>query len=61
MRTRWHRLHAVGVAAPPERLFELLSDMPNYGKWLPPSKQFSSTRRIQPPGMLLMDSLPCHS
>ena len=33
--TRWHKLYRSNVAAPPAVLFELLSDMPNYQRWLP--------------------------
>ncbi|HUA03197.1 MAG TPA: SRPBCC family protein [Solirubrobacteraceae bacterium] len=31
------------VDAPPVTLFELISDMPNYGDWLPASNQFART------------------
>ena len=33
--SRWHKLYSSKVAAPPAVLFELLADMPNYGRWLP--------------------------
>jgi hypothetical protein len=36
------------VTAPHEQLFELLSDMPNYGGWLLGSNQFGSTTDIEP-------------
>jgi Polyketide cyclase / dehydrase and lipid transport len=36
------------VAAPPAALFELLSDMPNYGRWLPSSTQFARTTDVEP-------------
>jgi hypothetical protein len=29
-------------------LFDLLSDMPNYGRWLPGSSQFSATTDVEP-------------
>jgi len=36
------------VAAPPELLFKLLSDMPNYGEWLPGSGQYGATTDVEP-------------
>jgi hypothetical protein len=33
--SQWHKLHTSNVAASPELLFELLSDMPNHSRWLP--------------------------
>jgi hypothetical protein len=36
------------VTAPPAVLFDLLSDMPNYARWLPKSDQFQSTTDVQP-------------
>lgn len=47
-RSQWHKFYASTVAAPPQLLFALLSDMPNYGRWLPPSGQFSKTEDVQP-------------
>jgi hypothetical protein len=46
--SQWHRLYTSKVAASPELLFSLLSDMPNYGRWLPPSGQFSRTTDVEP-------------
>ena len=46
--TRWHKLYSSTVAAPPVVLFELLSDMPNYGRWLPGSGQFGETTDVEP-------------
>jgi uncharacterized protein YndB with AHSA1/START domain len=47
-RSQWHRLYTSKVAAPPERLFELLSDMPGYSRWLPASAEFSNTTAVEP-------------
>jgi hypothetical protein len=47
-RSQWHRFYTSKVAASPELLFGLLSDMPNYGRWLPPSGQFASTTDVEP-------------
>jgi uncharacterized protein YndB with AHSA1/START domain len=30
------------IHAPPEQVFNLISDLPNYGKWLPPSSLYGS-------------------
>jgi hypothetical protein len=35
--SQWHKFYDSHVAAPPGVLFELLADMPNYGRWLPGS------------------------
>jgi uncharacterized protein YndB with AHSA1/START domain len=47
-KSRWHRIYAAQVAAPPELLFRLLSDMPNYGEWLPTSEDFEATTDVEP-------------
>ncbi|HEX3714461.1 MAG TPA: SRPBCC family protein [Trebonia sp.] len=47
-RSQWHRFYAATVAAPPELLFSLLSDMPNYRRWLPSSGQFAGTTDVEP-------------
>jgi hypothetical protein len=41
--SQWHKYYRSEIAAPPEVLFELLSDLPNYSKWLPDSDQFKRT------------------
>jgi uncharacterized protein YndB with AHSA1/START domain len=46
--SQWHRFYTSTIAAPPALLFSLLSDMPNYGRWLPPSGQFSDTTDVEP-------------
>jgi len=47
-RFQWHKLYTTTVAAPPELLFRLLSDMPNYGDWLPGSGQYGRTTDVEP-------------
>ncbi len=47
-KSQWHRLYSAKVAAPPALLFELLSDMPNYRRWLPPSEAFGETTDVAP-------------
>jgi hypothetical protein len=46
--SQWHKLYTAQVVARPEVLFNLLSDMPNYGDWLPGSGQFGATTDIEP-------------
>jgi hypothetical protein len=46
--SQWHKLYSSSVAAPPATLFELLSDMPNYGRWLRGSSQFAATTDVEP-------------
>jgi hypothetical protein len=46
--SQWHRLYSAEVAALPTVLFDLLSDLPSYGRWLPASKQFGSTTDVEP-------------
>ena len=46
--SQWHKLYTADVAAPPERLFQLLSDMPHYGDWLPGSGSFGATTDVEP-------------
>jgi hypothetical protein len=46
--SRWHKFYSSRAAEPPAVLFELLSDMPNYGRWLPSSGQFDETTDVEP-------------
>jgi hypothetical protein len=46
--SQWHRFYSAKVAAPRNVLFELLSDMPNYRRWLPESEAFSRTTDVDP-------------
>jgi uncharacterized protein YndB with AHSA1/START domain len=46
--SQWHRFYTSKVAAPPGLLFGLLSDMPHYDRWLPPSGQFARTTDVEP-------------
>jgi hypothetical protein len=47
-RSQWHKFYAVDIAAPPQQLFALLADMPNYGQWLPGSDAFGHTTDVDP-------------
>jgi hypothetical protein len=46
--SHWHKLYATTVAAPPDTLFVLLSDLPNYHRWLPSSDQYAETTDVGP-------------
>jgi hypothetical protein len=46
--SQWHKYYRSDIAAPPEVLFALLSDMPNYATWLPNSDQFKRTTDVEP-------------
>ena len=46
--SRWHKFYSSEVAASPALLFALLSDMPKYTRWLPPSATFAGTSDVQP-------------
>ena len=47
-RSQWHRFYVSAIAAPPELLFKLLSDLPNYPTWLPGSSQYGATTTSSP-------------
>jgi hypothetical protein len=36
------------IAGPPEVIFDLVADMPNYGRWLPDSAVFGGTVKVTP-------------
>jgi hypothetical protein len=47
-KSHWHRFYKANIAAQPRVLFELLSDLPNYGRWLPRSEAFGETTDVVP-------------
>jgi hypothetical protein len=47
-KSQWHRFYRASIAAQPALLFQLLSDLPNYGRWLPPSEAFGETTDVMP-------------
>jgi len=47
-RSQWHRFYASSIQAPAELLFRLLSDLPNYGDWLPGSAAYGGTTDVDP-------------
>lgn len=46
--SQWHKFYSAKVNAPPQILFELLSDLPHYQRWLPTSDAFSRTADVDP-------------
>jgi uncharacterized protein YndB with AHSA1/START domain len=36
------------IEASPEAIFDLIADLPNYGRWLPGSQAFSATTQVSP-------------
>ena len=46
--SQWHKFYTTSIAASPDVLFDLLADMPNYGRWLPGSAAFGSTTEVDP-------------
>jgi hypothetical protein len=47
-KSQWHRFYKAKITARPAMLFELLSDMPNYARWLPQSEAFGETADVEP-------------
>jgi len=47
-RVQWHKFYASSIQAPAELLFRLLSDLPNYGEWLPGSAAYGGTTDVEP-------------
>lgn len=46
--SHWHKIYSAQVAAPPRVLFDLIADLPDYGRWLPGSAQFDRTAEVEP-------------
>jgi uncharacterized protein YndB with AHSA1/START domain len=47
-RSQWHKFYTAAINAPAERLFQLLSDLPGYGEWLPGSQAYGHTTDVTP-------------
>jgi carbon monoxide dehydrogenase subunit G len=43
-----HSRFTARIAGSPETIFDLLADMPNYGRWLPGSEAFGETTEVSP-------------
>jgi len=46
--SQWHKFYSAAIAAPPSVLFDLLCDLPNYGRWLPGSQAYGATTDVAP-------------
>jgi uncharacterized protein YndB with AHSA1/START domain len=44
----WHKVFTTQIEGSPEVIFELIADMPNYGRWLSGSKAFGATTQVSP-------------
>lgn len=47
-RSQWHKFYTSSIQAPADLLFRLLSDLPNYGEWLPGSAAYGGTTDVEP-------------
>jgi uncharacterized protein YndB with AHSA1/START domain len=47
-RSQWHKFYTAAIDVPAEVVFRLLSDLPNYGEWLPGSAAFGQTTDVTP-------------
>jgi hypothetical protein len=43
-----HPRFTARIEGPPEIIFDLIADMPNYGRWLPGSEAFGGTTEVSP-------------
>jgi carbon monoxide dehydrogenase subunit G len=46
--SQWHRLYSAEISAPAATIFDLLADLPNYGRWLPGSAAYAATTEVEP-------------
>jgi len=43
-----HLQYTAQIKGSPEIIFDLIADMPNYGRWLPGSQAFGGTAEVSP-------------
>jgi hypothetical protein len=43
-----HLQYTAQIIGSPETIFDLIADMPNYGRWLPGSEAFGATTQVSP-------------
>jgi len=43
-----HPVFTARIEGAPETIFDLIADMPNYGRWLPGSEAFGATTEVSP-------------
>ncbi|MGA9602615.1 MAG: SRPBCC family protein [Methyloceanibacter sp.] len=44
----WRKVFTTEIDGAPEIIFDLVADMPNYGRWLPGSQAFGATTEVTP-------------
>ncbi len=44
----WRKIYVALIESPSEPIFDLIADMPNYGRWLPGSQAFGATTQVSP-------------
>ncbi len=44
----WHPRFTTRIDGSPETVFDLIADLPNYGRWLPGSEAFGGTTQVSP-------------
>lgn len=44
----WHPRFTTIIDGSPEAVFDLIADLPNYGRWLPGSEAFGGTTQVSP-------------
>ncbi len=47
-RSVWHKVFTTVIEGPPQIIFDLIADMPNYGRWLSGSLAFGETSQVSP-------------
>jgi uncharacterized protein YndB with AHSA1/START domain len=44
----WRKVFTALIEGPQQTIFDLITDMPNYGRWLPGSQAFGGTTQVSP-------------
>jgi ribosome-associated toxin RatA of RatAB toxin-antitoxin module len=52
-----HLQFTARIEGSPETIFDLIADMPNYGRWLPGSEAFGGTTEVSPYAVRRRESL----
>jgi hypothetical protein len=47
-RSTWSKVFTTVIEGPPQIIFELIADLPNYGRWLSGSLAFGETKQVSP-------------
>jgi len=54
-----HLQYTAQIIGSPETIFDLIADMPNYGRWLPGSEAFGATTQVSPYPVRLITRRSC--